>query len=66
MDQEIAIQAELERLETAHKHYEKLLAELVATPYPNADQQMEELRLKKLKLQTKDLIENLRHQHVMA
>ena len=66
MDQEVAIKAELDRLEAEHKHYEQLLAELLSAPFPNADHQMEELRLKKLKLHTKDLIENLRQDHHTA
>jgi len=69
MDQEVpqsTIRAELDRLEREHRHYEQLLAELVSAPFPNGDHQMEELRLKKLKLYTKDLIESLRHRHQQA
>jgi hypothetical protein len=66
MDQEVAIQAELDRLVAEHDHYEKLLEELLSAPFPTADHQMEELRLKKLKLHTKDMIENLRHGHQPA
>ncbi len=48
--------AELERLMAEHRRYAQRLEELMSKPYQTAEEQMEEVRLKKLKLHTKDLI----------
>lgn len=48
--------AELERLMAEHSRHAQRLEELMSNPYQSAEEQMEELRLKKLKLHTKDLI----------
>jgi hypothetical protein len=55
------MRAELERLATEHHRYSLRLEELLAKPYLSAEEQMEEVRLKKLKLHAKDLISALEH-----
>ena len=53
--------AELERLSNEHRRYAQRLDELMAKPYISTEEQLEEVRLKKLKLHTKDLIAALEH-----
>ena len=48
--------AEIQRLLTEHQRYALRLDELTTKPYLSSDEQMEEVRLKKLKLHAKDLI----------
>lgn len=48
--------AELDRLHSEHRRYAQRLDELLQKPYLSADEQLEEIRLKKLKLHAKDLI----------
>ncbi len=58
---------EIERLHTEHRRYAQRLEELLQKPYLSEDEQMEEVRLKKLKLHAKDLIYALeRRTAVMA
>ena len=47
---------EIDRLHAEHHRYAQRLEELVAKPYLSEDEQLEEVRLKKLKLHAKDLI----------
>lgn len=47
---------ELDRLHTEHRRYAQRLEELLQKPYLTEDEQLEEVRLKKLKLHAKDLI----------
>jgi hypothetical protein len=47
---------EIDRLQAEHHRYAQRLEELVQKPYLSADEQLEEVRLKKLKLHAKDLI----------
>jgi hypothetical protein len=47
---------ELDRLHTEHSRYAQRLEELLHKPYLSEDEQLEEVRLKKLKLHAKDLI----------
>jgi hypothetical protein len=47
---------EIDRLHAEHHRYAQRLEELVQKPYLSADEQLEEVRLKKLKLHAKDLI----------
>jgi hypothetical protein len=47
---------ELDRLHAEHRRYAQRLEELLEKPYLSADEQLEEVRLKKLKLHAKDLI----------
>jgi hypothetical protein len=51
-----ATSAELERLHAEHGRYAQRLEELLQKPYLTADEQLEEVRLKKLKLHAKDMI----------
>ncbi|MFP5277067.1 MAG: YdcH family protein [Acidobacteriota bacterium] len=50
------LSAELGRLHAEHQRYAQRLEELLQKPYLSADEQLEEVRLKKLKLHAKDLI----------
>lgn len=50
---------EINRLHAEHHRYAQRLDELVQKPYLSADEQLEEVRLKKLKLHAKDLISAL-------
>jgi hypothetical protein len=47
---------ELDRLHAEHRRYAQRLEELLEKPYLSEDEQLEEVRLKKLKLHAKDLI----------
>ena len=47
---------EIARLQAEHRRYAQRLAELIEKPYLSEDEQLEEIRLKKLKLHAKDLI----------
>jgi hypothetical protein len=48
--------AEIGRLQAEHRRYAQRLEELIQKPYLSEDEQLEEVRLKKLKLHAKDLI----------
>ena len=52
---------EIGRLQAEHRRYAQRLEELVQKPYLSADEELEEVRLKKLKLHAKDLIVALEH-----
>jgi len=58
---EAQLSAEIERLTTEHRRYSLRLNELLTKPYLSSDEQLEEVRLKKLKLHAKDLISALEH-----
>jgi hypothetical protein len=47
---------EIDRLHAEHHRYAQRLDELIQKPYLSTDEQLEEVRLKKLKLHAKDLI----------
>jgi hypothetical protein len=47
---------EIDRLHAEHHRYAQRLDELIGKPYLSEDEQLEEVRLKKLKLHAKDLI----------
>jgi hypothetical protein len=47
---------EIDRLQSEHRRYAQRLEELLQKPYLTEDEQLEEVRLKKLKLHAKDLI----------
>lgn len=53
---EVTLGAELDRLHAEHHRYAQRLEELLQKPYLSSDEQLEEVRLKKLKLHAKDLI----------
>jgi hypothetical protein len=52
---------EVVRLQAEHRRYAQRLEELLQKPYLSEDEQLEEVRLKKLKLHAKDLIFALEH-----
>jgi hypothetical protein len=54
--QDPTLSEEIDRLQAEHHRYAQRLEELVQKPYLSADEQLEEVRLKKLKLHAKDLI----------
>ncbi len=56
---------EFRELAKEHGRYEARLSELTSLPYPNDDEQLEEVTLKKKKLAVKDQMQEimLRHQH---
>ncbi len=51
-----SLSEELNRLHSEHHRYAQRLNELIEKPYLSAEEQLEEVRLKKLKLHAKDLI----------
>lgn len=51
-----SLSEELHRLHTEHSRYAHRLDELIQKPYLSVEEQLEEVRLKKLKLHAKDLI----------
>ena len=57
---------EIGRLQAEHRRYAQRLDELVQKPYLSTDEQLEEVRLKKLKLHAKDLIYALQHRSVVV
>ncbi len=57
--QNSTLSEEISRLQAEHRRYAQRLEELVQKPYLSADEQLEEVRLKKLKLHAKDLISAL-------
>ena len=54
--QDSTLSAEIDRLHAEHRRYAQRLDELVQKPYLSDDEQLEEVRLKKLTLHAKDLI----------
>jgi hypothetical protein len=65
--QDSTLSAEIERLQAEHRRYAQRLEELVQKPYLTTEEQIEEIKLKKLKLHAKDLIFALeRRQLVVA
>lgn len=58
---ESQMSAEIQRLLTEHQRYSLRLNELTTKPYLSDDEQLEEVRLKKLKLHAKDLITAIEH-----
>ena len=58
---------ELSRLHNEHRNYAQRLDELLQKPYLSVEEEIEEVKLKKLKLHAKDLITALeRRQPVIA
>jgi hypothetical protein len=55
------LSAEIDRLQAEHRRYAQRLEELVQKPYLSDEEQLEEVRLKKLKLHAKDLLFALEH-----
>ena len=54
--QDATLGGEIARLHAEHRSYAQRLEELLQKPYLSEDEQIEEVRLKKLKLHAKDLI----------
>jgi len=54
--QDPTLSEEIDRLHAEHHRYAQRLEELLGKPYLSEDEQLEEVRLKKLKLHAKDLI----------
>ena len=52
----ITLSEEIDRLHAEHRRYAQRLEELIQKPYLSDEEQLEEVRLKKLKLHAKDLI----------
>lgn len=50
----------ISRLENEHRHYSEKLDALLQKPWLSEDEQLEEVRLKKLKLRIKDQLTMLR------
>ena len=63
MDEQLEAQmgAEIQRLLTEHQRYSSRLDALLTKPYLSSEEQLEEVRLKKLKLHAKDLITAIEH-----
>jgi hypothetical protein len=59
--QDSTLSEEIHRLQAEHRRYAQRLEELIQKPYLSEDEQLEEVRLKKLKLHAKDLIFALEH-----
>jgi hypothetical protein len=59
--QDPTLSEEIHRLQAEHRRYAQRLEELLQKPYLSEDEQLEEVRLKKLKLHAKDLIFALQH-----
>jgi hypothetical protein len=54
--QDPTLSEEIHRLQDEHRRYAQRLEELLQKPYLSDDEQLEEVKLKKLKLHAKDLI----------
>ena len=53
----------IHKLEEQHRHYSEQLEALLQKPYPSEQEQLEEVRLKKLKLYVKDQLVARRSGH---
>ena len=53
---DVTLSEEISRLHAEHHRYAQRLEELIQKPYLSEEEQLEEVRLKKLKLHAKDLI----------
>ncbi|MGA3373634.1 MAG: hypothetical protein ABSC48_17945 [Terracidiphilus sp.] len=54
--QDSTLSAEINRLQAEHRRYAQRLEELLDKPYLSVEEEIEEIKLKKLKLHAKDLI----------
>ncbi|MGC9159379.1 MAG: hypothetical protein ACP5FH_10345 [Terracidiphilus sp.] len=57
--QSSTLSEEINRLHAEHRRYAQRLEELLQKPYLSPEEQIEEVKLKKLKLHAKDLISAL-------
>jgi uncharacterized protein len=62
-DQLMASDESYRRLAAEHSEYQQRLESLIQKRFLTEDEQLEEVRLKKLKLHVKDQMERLVHQH---
>jgi hypothetical protein len=60
--QDPTLSEEIDRLQAEHRRYAQRLEDLLQKPYLSVEEQLEEVRLKKLKLHAKDLIFALERQ----
>lgn len=58
--------SEIHQLEAQHRHYSEQLETLIQKPYLSEQEQLEEVRLKKLKLHVKDQLVARRSSHYRA
>ncbi|HUU15370.1 MAG TPA: YdcH family protein [Terriglobia bacterium] len=65
-EQLMATNQEFQRLHEEHAHYAAQLDELASKTYLTEQEQLEEVRLKKLKLWTKDQMQMLVHRAQVA
>ncbi|MGH9351690.1 MAG: DUF465 domain-containing protein [Terriglobia bacterium] len=65
-DQLMVEDAEYQRLKDEHAHYDAQLEELEQKKYLTEQEQVEEVRLKKLKLRAKDQMEEKLHRAMSA
>jgi len=54
---------EFRRLATAHTEYARKIQAIESEPHPSEEQQIEEIKLKKLKLHAKDLMAAMLNRH---
>jgi hypothetical protein len=54
--QDVTLNEEISRLRAEHQRHTQRLEELLQKPYLSAEEQLEEVKLKKLKLHIKDTI----------
>jgi len=64
--QDFMLGREIDRLHAEHCRYAQQLEELLQKPYLSEEEQLEEVRLKKLKLHAKDLIHALERRQPMV
>jgi hypothetical protein len=57
---------EILQLEAQHRHYSEQLEALIQKPYLSEEEQLEEVRLKKLKLRVKDQMAARRNGHMQS
>ena len=62
----MASSEEFRELATRHSEYDRRIEQLEAMTHLSDDEQMEEVRLKKLKLRLKDQMNDLLHRHAGA
>ena len=65
-DELLRSNTQFRELVNQHEGFEKRLSELAHLTYPNDDEQLEELTLKKKKLQVKDEIYAIMQQHAVS
>ncbi len=64
--QDATLSAQIDRLQAEHHRYAQRLEELLQKPYLSAEEEIEEVKLKKLKLHAKDMIYALEHRQPLV